>query len=48
MVCPRCITAVKIQLEGLNISFKTIDLGEVELESEALDEEIKAKFAKKY
>ena len=41
MVCPRCITAVRVELEELNISFKTIDLGEVELEAETLDEKIK-------
>jgi len=34
MVCDRCISTVKLNLENLNISYKNIKLGTVELESE--------------
>lgn len=31
MVCPRCITATRMELEKLNINSKSIDLGDVDI-----------------
>ena len=46
MVCPRCILAVSQILEELNITYKTIKLGEVELVS-ILNESEKESLSKK-
>lgn len=46
MVCPRCVSAVSQILEELNITYKTIKLGEVELVS-ALNGSEKEKMSKK-
>lgn len=39
MVCPRCVSAVSQILEELNIEYKTIKLGEVELVSKLTESE---------
>jgi AraC-like DNA-binding protein len=43
MVCPRCILAVKIELDKLSIPYQKIDFGEVDLVNE-LEEEQKRQF----
>jgi len=45
MVCPRCISAVKSELENLDIDFISVDLGEVELQTNDLDNETKSVLA---
>lgn len=46
MVCPRCISAVKSELENLNLDYTSVELGEVELETNILGIETKSTFAK--
>ena len=45
MVCPRCISAVEAELNKLNIKTKSIELGEVELLSDFIDEDVKHEFS---
>ncbi|QEE50647.1 helix-turn-helix transcriptional regulator [Flavobacterium alkalisoli] len=40
MVCNRCITAVKNELEKLNANIRSIDLGEVEIEEDLSPQEL--------
>lgn len=40
MVCNRCITAVKNELEKLNTKIKSIDLGEAEIEGDLSTQEL--------
>lgn len=39
MVCPRCITAVRNELEQMNLTIATIELGEAEIANELSTEE---------
>jgi len=42
MVCPRCISAVKSELEKLNLDFNSVELGEVELKVDTIDSNTKS------
>jgi AraC family transcriptional regulator len=42
MVCDRCILVVRQELEKLNINYKNIQLGEVELAEQTTDEKLNA------
>ncbi|MAW95634.1 MAG: AraC family transcriptional regulator [Leeuwenhoekiella sp.] len=46
MVCPRCISSVSRILEDMNISYRTIKLGEVQLDAQ-LENEDRAVLSKK-
>lgn len=39
MVCPRCISAVKSVLNGLSINYKSVELGQVDLEEKLTKEQ---------
>ncbi len=45
MVCPRCIMAIEVELKKLNITAKSIELGEVDLGDSIIDNEILSLFA---
>ena len=45
MVCPRCISAVKLELEKLKLDFSSVELGEVELQDDKLEHETKSTLA---